>query len=310
MDILIATLDDLKAFRPDLCDQLYQESLNKKTLTSEKKKDKSKDEPEKNPVKVGDVIRWNYTKEEGIVEGFESFGGSKEIVVRQYDGTKINFDNNPRLYTILEGEEKEAVISQRKKFLEEEREKGKSVKTAKPLTKSVKLTNDKLATKNTKPIFSIREKESPEDMSTSNDVKYEALVGETILYDSKRCVVVKKQMSEGSMRLIVEYENGIIDNVPNDWNRYSVINKEIPASYTVIPSSKRKTEDDFDIKKYQGIVRIGDWIIRLSDRKIGQVIGIRVLGGGIEKIIFQLDDGTHTSVFKKRGLYKLLKIKK
>ncbi len=312
MDILIATLDDLKAFRPDLCDQLYQEFLSKQSFASEKKKDKpiTKDDNEKNSVQVGDVLRWNYTREEGIVVGFESLGGSNKIIVKQYDGTKINFENNPRLYTILEGDEKEAVISKRKEFLKEEREKGKPVKIAAPLVKNKKKPQTKSATGTTKPKMVIRVKESPENKPTSKDVKIEALVGDTILYDSKRCVVVKKQMSNGSMRLIVKYEDGVVDNVPNDWDRYSVINKEIPVSYTLSPSSDKKTEDDFDIKMYQGNVNIGDWVMRTSDRKIGQVIGIRVLGGGIEKLILKLNNGNHISLFKRKGLYTLLKLKK
>ena len=51
-------------------------------------------------VKLGDVLRWNYTKEVGVVVGFDSEGG---IVVQLDDGTEIIFENDPRLFVKVEG---------------------------------------------------------------------------------------------------------------------------------------------------------------------------------------------------------------
>jgi hypothetical protein len=48
------------------------------------------------------------------------------------------------------------------------------------------------------------------------------LVGDYIFYDDRLCKVVKKKTTGRSMRLIIEYEDGTLDNVPNDWNRYRV----------------------------------------------------------------------------------------
>lgn len=51
----------------------------------------------------------------------------------------------------------------------------------------------------------------------------EAMVGDRILYDKKRCTVIEKKSIKGSLRLVVRYENGTIDSLPNDWNRYRII---------------------------------------------------------------------------------------
>jgi hypothetical protein len=57
----------------------------------------------------------------------------------------------------------------------------------------------------------------------SHRIKKEAMVGDRIVYDSKQCVVVNKKIMRGSFRLIIQYNDGSIDNVQNDWNRYRVL---------------------------------------------------------------------------------------
>ncbi len=73
-------------------------------------------------VKRGEALRWNYTKEEGIVIGFDSTSGERDFIVQQCDGKKIIFENDPKLFTILEGEEKEAVVAKWKKYIEDRKE--------------------------------------------------------------------------------------------------------------------------------------------------------------------------------------------
>lgn len=68
-------------------------------------------------VKRGYALRWNYSKEEGIVVGFDSSSGVRNFVVQQCDGKKIIFENDPRLFTILDGEEKDAVVSKWKNYI-------------------------------------------------------------------------------------------------------------------------------------------------------------------------------------------------
>ena len=54
-------------------------------------------------VKLGDVLRWNYTREEGVVVGYDYTDGERKIIVRQHDGTEILFEDDPKLFTILDG---------------------------------------------------------------------------------------------------------------------------------------------------------------------------------------------------------------
>lgn len=73
-------------------------------------------------VKRGEALRWNYSKEEGVVVGFDSSSGERNFIVQQCDGKKIIFENDPRLLTILDGEEKEAVVSKWKKYIKDRKE--------------------------------------------------------------------------------------------------------------------------------------------------------------------------------------------
>ena len=140
MDILVATLQDLKSLRPDLCEQLYDEFLKTHSIQKPKKKGKSPNEVAEceNVVKLGDVLHWNYTKEEGTVVGFKSSKGVKWIIVEQYDGTRIFIENDPKLFKILEGIERDNVINKRKEFLNGQSEKECSKEIEKP--KSTKKT--------------------------------------------------------------------------------------------------------------------------------------------------------------------------
>ena len=54
----------------------------------------------------------------------------------------------------------------------------------------------------------------------------EAMVGDRILYDYRYCTVVQKKSEKGRLRLIVKYDSGALDNVPNDWKRYSIVRQE------------------------------------------------------------------------------------
>ena len=108
LDLLTATLEDLKMHRPDLCDLLYDEFPVVCPPRMPEKPGKPQEEEglSVNGVKRGDTIRWNYTKEKGIVIGFEEEDGISNIIVRRFNGTKVLFENDPRLFTILKGDEK------------------------------------------------------------------------------------------------------------------------------------------------------------------------------------------------------------
>ena len=95
------------------------QKVNHRTRSSQSKIEMVNDTIE---AKKGDAIRWNYTKEEGIVIGFENEDGIDYIIVRRFNGTKTLFENDPKLFTILEGEERAAVIAKREDYVAEIRE--------------------------------------------------------------------------------------------------------------------------------------------------------------------------------------------
>lgn len=63
------------------------------------------------------------------------------------------------------------------------------------------------------------EKTVPSPNTLLNMVK----VGDRILYDSKPCVVMEKRTKYGFTRLILKYDNGTYDNVPDNTDRYKII---------------------------------------------------------------------------------------
>ncbi len=67
--------------------------------------------------------------------------------------------------------------------------------------------------------------------SSNIEIK-EAMLGDIIKYDSKLCIVLAKKTIKNSLRIIVKYEDGTIDNLHNDWNRYIIINHRDEANNT------------------------------------------------------------------------------
>lgn len=67
---------------------------------------------------------------------------------------------------------------------------------------------------------------------SSNSVIKEAMIGDIIKYDTKLCTVIAKKTSKNTLRIIVKYEDGTIDNLHNDWNRYTIINRREKANNT------------------------------------------------------------------------------
>jgi hypothetical protein len=148
-----------------------------------------------------------------------------------------------------------------------------------------------------------REKPLIKDTPSANEKvnKKEALVGDKILYDNKYCTVIEKKTIRGELRLIIKYDSGEIDNVPNNWNRYSVIDKEDGDKDN---EAARLQQISKKLTKRQA--KVGDRVMRMSDHLIGTVIGIQSLVNGIEKLIIKLDDGTSNSIFNSLELYRII----
>ena len=108
------------------------------------------------------------------------------------------------------------MFPERKVFLESfYRSENKNVSATRPQNKSDNHIPQTLQEKKTR---------VPENVvPKSKTLPYRAKVGDRILYDNRRGVVIEKRSSGGIPRLILKYDNGTYDNVPNDTDRYSII---------------------------------------------------------------------------------------
>jgi len=148
-----------------------------------------------------------------------------------------------------------------------------------------------------------REKPLIKDTSSANEkaTKREALVGDKILYDNKCCTVIEKKTIRGELRLIIKYDSGEIDNVPNNWNRYSVIDEEDGDIDNEAANPRQISK-----KLIKRQAKVGDRVMRMPDHLIGTVVGIQSLVNGIEKLIIKLDDGTSNSIFNSVEQYRII----
>jgi hypothetical protein len=137
----------------------------------------------------------------------------------------------------------------------------------------------------------------------SADKRKEAMVGDRILYDDKSCTVIKKETKMGKLRLIVEYDDGVLDNVPNDWNRYRLALDEPRNEKDSSPTKDSILSPKRLIKRQ---AKEGDRIMRMSDKLTGRVVDIQHTANGIEKIILKLEDGTNSSVYNSMNLYRVI----
>ena len=116
------------------------------------------------------------------------------------------------------------------------------------------------------------------DISTeqeTTDNSKEAMVGDRILYDYRYCIVKKKKSERGSMRLIVQYDSGDMDNVPNDLNRYTIVPKEQMQASQKHPENKSANRNKKLIKR---AAKIGDKVL----------------------------DGTNSSIYNSVDLYRVI----
>ena len=217
LDLHIATLEDLKKHRPDLCDLLYDEYLRTSSANNFPKPDEPNEEEaiNVNGVKKGDAIRWNYTKEKGIVVGFENEDGICNLIVQRFNGTRVLFENDPKLFTILVGEEKADVVSEREKYkaeLKERKDTGRAFITSKKQTK----TSSKVSSTPTKSKYFPNRKMVVKRARIGDMVqrKSDGIIGK---------VVEIKELGYGIERLILKLKDGSQSEVFNDTSMYYVL---------------------------------------------------------------------------------------
>lgn len=99
MDILDATIEDLKACRPDLCKLLYEEFKK----APKKPRAPKVYKPRKNVrrvLEIGERVKWLPTGEIGTIVSLEGFGygqASCRVIVDLPDGRQGQWYDNPKL---------------------------------------------------------------------------------------------------------------------------------------------------------------------------------------------------------------------
>lgn len=171
-------------------------------------------------AKIGDYVEMPNNKQLGrVIYAFMLNGHiiyyvlgieDKRILKMTKDGTLIS-DELKRSH-----EKRVKLTPERKVFLESfYRSENKNVSATRPQNKSDNHIPQTLQEKKTR----VTENVVPK----SKTLPYRAKVGDIILYDNRRGVVIEKRSSGGIPRLILKYDNGTYDNVPNDTDRYSII---------------------------------------------------------------------------------------
>lgn len=258
-----------------------------------KKKIKSKEEviSENIGVKKGDAIRWNYTKEEGIVVGFENEGRTINIIVRRFDGTKVLFENDPRLFTILEGEEKDEVISKRERYLIESKERKDIERDITPPKRN-----------KTKTIYDGSLYNEP----TRRGSKLK--VGDSIRFKlTKGIGVVKGFMRRGGLdRILMNESIGVPESIIDNPAAYDIVSA---TSLNVLSSGSPKDNSDSDIsserKKKRSKAKIGDWILWKPTGDKGKVIELKNVGP-VKKLVLSLRGDCRMEVYDNPQAYDIL----
>ena len=293
LNLHIATLEDLKKHRPDLCDLLYDEFLRTYSVNIPPKPDKTKGEVVNtvNGVKKGDSIRWNYTKEKGIVVGFEIEDGISNIIVQRFNGTKVLFENDPKLYTILEGEEKADVLLEREKYKAESKER--------------KDTGRALITpKKAKTIYDGVLYNEPTRRGSKLKVGYQIRFKKT-----RELGVVKGFMRRGGLdRIVIGESDGMPETIIDNPEAYEIVDTSQKKTISSSKASSSSTKSKYfpDQKMVVKKAKIGDLVQKKSDGLVGKVVEIKDLGYGIEKLILELKDGTQSGVFNDTSMYYVL----
>lgn len=197
---LLNEFDDLEELVRKRSDYAPPKPQGKETSIVEKKEetvgeeDDKYDDNENENVEVGYVLKLFPSQKIGKIIAIKNLkNGLRKLILKMNDGTtREEYDNN-NLYIIL----KRSSIN------------GAEVESS---------TNEEV---DQEPPLTI---EIPQNTTAeTSPAKKEAITGDIIIYDGKRCKVIGKKTVASSMRLIIQYEDGTLDNVPNDWNRYSLM---------------------------------------------------------------------------------------
>ena len=174
-------------------------------------------------AKIGDLIRLDLSEQVGrVTDVKKKIDGSTILILKMYSGETEEVLANDSSYEILQNIRKKkpknetspAIVIQAK-------EKKRKIQKKKNEILDYAPNNESLYRKASSQ-SKIRNSKTKVSVIKHQYIK-EALVGDRIIYDHKQCTVIEKKTMRGSLRLVVKYDDGTIDNLQNDWNRYQVI---------------------------------------------------------------------------------------
>lgn len=147
---------------------------------------------------IGDYVEVPLTSQIGkFINIHKSIEGDTIYVLRTDEGNIINVSKSDRLVSSVNKNIKD-ITSDRETLLKEIN-----------INKSIK--------------HETKQKNYYRNSNVLSSKQETAKIGDRILYDSKSCTVIGKRTMGGFSRLIVKYDDGNIDNLSNDKNRYVVI---------------------------------------------------------------------------------------
>ena len=142
----------------------------------------------------------------------------------------------------------------------------------------------------------------PQSKSDNSEIKAEvslrkkskeAKVGDRIRYDYQLCTVIEVKTIRNSLRLVIKYDDGTIDNVQNDRNRYRVVSRGDGVSANYLQT---QIED-------QEVLHVGDVII--YNGYTCSVINMK-WDGYIHKYFIKYPDGSINFITSKSKYKKIM----
>ena len=208
-------------------------------------------------VKIGDILDVESKKMFGVVRNIiKSKGASDILVLKMSDGTIEKVVEETISYTIVNGKKKNNQSIENKQIIKEdnivkeERREVSSydgvnvgdyleVRNQKCVVKKILVENGNsrlviqfesgvldVIPNNKKWYGGIDKTQSSNNAGGRSKVmaiKRSARVGDMIRYDGMKCVVIERRNEKGSKRLIVKYDNGSLDNLHDNQEKYRVL---------------------------------------------------------------------------------------
>ena len=177
-------------------------------------------------------------------------------------------------------------------------------------TMKAKFDEARAKTKNNENVENTIDKEN--DVTTTHDnigkiPNRNVIIGDWIKWKPTNSIGrVEELTRRGSLNIIIiRLENGETMDVYDNKKMYEFIQspKEKPVVYEDEDTDEITNDSNSNSRT---TAKIGDMVMRCSDKLVGTVIEIRPLVGGIEKLVLKLKNGGIAEVFNDLNMYKII----